>query len=169
MRLERGSFMNLNRYDNGVFTIKNQILQIGSRTVNITNIDNMKLVTYDRYSLFSNVKEWLVGLVIVFVICAIWRKIDFLFTLYCLTIFALLYYNFKEHSKLFYGLEIRTNRDNFAICTNDINFRNDIHSTIVEAMNSKKGNYTINLDNRLINNGVISKGNKNTNKVNVEK
>ena len=159
--------MNASTFENGIFTIKNQILKIDNKSINLANVDTLLTFDYKRHPLFANVKEWLVGLVITFIIGLIWKNLDFIFTIYIFTIILLLVYNFKEHQKAFYGLKIRTSVTTIYLKSNDKGFIEEILATIEDAINSKKANYTINLDNRLINNGVISKGNKNTNKVNV--
>lgn len=161
--------MNNEVFEHGSFVIKDKILKIKNLTINLANLDNLYTFEYNRHSLFANVKDWLIGLVAIFIVCCIWRKVDFLFTIYLFTIFFLFYYNFKEHQKRYYGIKIQTNLSGVELKSPNKEFINDVKRVIENSINDKKTNYEVNLDNCVINNGVISKGNKNNNQVNLHK
>ena len=96
-------------FDHGTFIIKDKILKIKDLTINLSNLDNIYKFEYERYSIFSNIKEWFYGLVIIFIICCIWSKLSLLFTIYLFSIIVLLCFNFNENKKRFFGLRIITN------------------------------------------------------------
>ena len=157
-------------YNSGKFTISNQILHLSGTTINISNIDNMEFITFKKHSLFSGLKEWIWGLVFMLIICSIWRNFIILGDIYIFTIVLLFAYNIYKHKESYYGLKIETSSGLKVLLKSDSNdFIHDIHDAIVSAMNSKKENYTINFDSHdVINNGIISSGNNNKNKVEVK-
>lgn len=152
-----------NVYDSGEFTISDKMIHFFGTTLNVGSIDNMNFINFKKHSLLASVKEWFFGLVFVFIVCAIWRKIEILFTIYIFTLPILLYYNYKEHKKEFFGLSIQTEaRKEVILKSDNKEFIKNVHDAIIDAINSKKVNYTINFDSHdIVNNGVISKGNKN--------
>lgn len=156
-------------YDSGVFTINNQILHLSGTTINIPNIDNLEFFDFKRHSIFAGLKDWLVGFVFMLIICSIWKKLMILGDIYICTIIILFVYNIKKHKEIYYGLKIETSRGLCVILKSDNNdFIHNVHDAIVDAMNSKNVNYTINFDSHdVINNGIISNGNKNKNKIEV--
>lgn len=156
-------------YDSGKFTINNQILHLSGTTINISNIDNLEFIDFPSPSIFEGVKDWFGGLIIMIIICAIWKKFIIIGDIYLLTIIPLIIHNIKKASEVYYGLKIETTRGLCIVFKSDNNdFIHNVHDAIVEAMNSKKVNYTINFDSHdVINNGIISKGNKNKNKIEV--
>lgn len=153
-------------YERGSFTISNQTMHIAGMTVNLANIDNMDFFNYKRHSYFSGLKEWCIVFIILLIIGSIWRNMMWIGELYLLSIVILIAYNIYEHQKKYFGLEIQTGRKTIYIKSDSNDFINLIHDTIVDAMESKKASYTINLDSHdVINNGIINKGNNNKNQV----
>ena len=150
-------------YDTGEFTISDKMIHFFGTTLNVSSIDNMTYVDFERHSIFYGLKYWLFGLIFFLVICAIWKKIEFLFTIYLFTLPLLFYFNYKEHKKEFFGLVIQTGAGKRVILKSDSKeFLKKVHNTIIDAINSKKVNYTINFDSHdIVNNGIISKGNNN--------
>lgn len=60
---------------------------------------------------------------------------------------------------------ITTTRSSLMIRSNLASFIDDIEEALHKSLNSKKDSYTINLDHKIINHGIISKGNNNNNEV----
>lgn len=170
-RQRGGITMNERTYEKGVFTITDQFLHFFGTTLNLSKIDNMDFITFPRHSYLNGVKEWLVGFVVMLIICAIWKNLVWLGDLYILTIFALIGYNIYKHRVLYHGLKIETGaRKKIVLKCEDLDFLNRVHDAIIEGMSSRKANYTINFDDHSItNNGIISKGDHNINKMEGQK
>lgn len=162
-----GFVMNGTTYERGSITISDNFLHIYGTALNLNNIDNIDTVVFDRYSYVKNLGTWLFGLVIATIVCSIFKNLDWLFSIYLLSLVVLIAHNIYQHQKRYYGLKIQTNaRKTIFIKSDCEKFIMDIHKTILKASNSKKASYTINLDSHdIINNGIISKGNNNKNKV----
>ena len=154
-------------FNTGILSIKDNVMRIGSTTINLSNIGTMNTFPFEKHSYFSGLKTWLGGLVFVIILAAIVRNLGIIADLYLFTIIPLMIYNFKEHQKNYYGLKIEIHsRRYYIIRSNDKEFIEDVNDAISEAMRNKKASYTINLDDhKIINNGIINKGNKNKNKV----
>lgn len=153
--------------ETGVLTIENQILKIGSRTINIASIDTLENMKLDRYSLTSGIGTWIKGFIVVLIIAGFIQNniTALIFTLYLFSIVILLAYNIYQHKKQYYALMITTTRSSLMIRSNLASFIDDIENALHKSLNSKKVSYTINLDNKIINHGIISKGNNNNNEV----
>lgn len=153
--------------EQGKLTIEEQFLQLHDTSINLSNIDNMDIFHYKKHPIFEGVKDWAIVWVVIFVILAIIKKWDFILTIYTLTIIPLLWHNIKENKKDFYGLRIETNAQKNIILKSDSKmFLEDLQKLIKEAAKNARGNYTINMDDHSItNNGIISSGSKNRNKV----
>ena len=93
------------------------------------------------------------------------KNLGWLAGMYILTIIILVIYNYKEWQKIYYGLKIETNRTSICLKSTNISFIYELRDTIEEAINQKKSNYTINIGDSIINNGIINKGNNNKNEV----
>lgn len=156
---------NNSTYTAGIFTIKNNILEINGRIINISKISSIEFITYKRHSLFSGMTTWFKGLIFILILTLIWQNLTIFFTLYLLSIILLIIYNYYKHKKEFYGLEIRIDNDTLWLKSDNKDFIINVNEALAEAMDSKKVNYIINMDNKVINNGIISKGNNNKNKV----
>ena len=159
-----------NEIKSGIFTIENQILKIENKTVNLTKIDNMEIFPLNKYPLTSGISTWVKIWITSLIVCAIFSSnniIGLAFIIYTFSIFGLLFYNYQKHQEQLYALVIITTaRTKLNIVSNNEDFLKKFHNTIEKSINSKKTNYTINLDNRVIhNNNIVSKGNKNKNQV----
>ena len=152
-------------YSTGIFTIKDKVMKIDGKVINISQIGSTDFKTFQRHSLFSGLKEWVYGFIFVAILAAIWEILAILFTFYLFTIVLLFVYNYNEHKKQFYGLEILIVNEVLWLKSDHYDFIQDVEKALADAMSSKNANYTINMDNRVINNGIISKGNNNKNKV----
>lgn len=152
-------------YESGTFTIKDQTMKIFGTTINLANVDNIEIVNFKRHSLIAGLKEWVIGLIIMMVIYAFNKNLGWLAGMYILTIIILVIYNYKEWQKIYYGLKIETNRTSICLKSTNISFIYELRDTIEEAINQKKSNYTINIGDSIINNGIINKGNNNKNEV----
>lgn len=155
----------------GILTIDEQILKVRNRYINIMKIDSLETVKLARHSLFSGMKLWLKGLVIL-VILSIFNHGNFWISLigdlYCYSIFILLIFNIYQHCKLFYGLVITTAGDKTIISSQNEDFIYNVRDSLYDAMkNSTNEQIIINLDNCIINHGIISNGNENKNEVNL--
>ncbi len=148
----------------GILTIENQILKIDNRTINIAKVDNMETYPIEKYPLTQGLRTWAKVWVVFLIVTMLFRNsflVEFLFILYTLSIIGLLFYNYKEHEKQFYALIIKTGRTTLKIGSDSKEFLDNLLDALEKAMNSKKVNYTINLDNRVINNGIFNNGNDN--------
>lgn len=155
-----------NVYKGGVFEINNQFLHFFGTTLNLKNIDYMKFKTYDRHSFFYGIKEWIFGLIVMMIICSIFKNIMWIGDIYIFTIVALITYNVVEHKKQFFGLIISTGVKQIELASESKDFLNEVHDAILDGMKSDSANYIINFDSHDIqNNGIISNGDKNINKV----
>lgn len=155
-----------NTYDRGSLRITKQTLQISNTTINLSRIEKLKVFDYKKHSYFNGVKTWLIGLVIIVVVCAFVKKLMWVGDIYIFTIIPLLIYNFYEHKKSFFGLRIDIGSELIYFKSDSKEFINDLRDVIVNAMDNRNANYTINFDSHdIVNNGVISKGDNNTNKV----
>ena len=151
----------------GNLSLKDNVLQVGNTTINLSNIGTMDVFTFAKHSYFFGLKKWLGGLIVLMIICSIFTNLAIIFDLYLLTLIILIAYNVHEHQKTFYSLIIEIHsRKTFVIKSNNNQFIHDVRDIISEAMLNKKSNYIINLDDhKIINNGIINKGSKNKNKV----
>lgn len=160
-----------NTYERGNFTINDQFIHFFGTTLNLANIDHMDFFNYNRHSYFYGLKTWFFGLIIIVIIEALSKNLTWLATLYLLSIIVLIAYNIRKHRIIYHGLKIETSAGKTIYLKSENRaFLDNVHDAIIEAMNSKKANYTINFDSHdVINNGIINKGNKNKNKVKVTK
>ncbi len=158
--------MENNIYSEGTFSISNKTMKLLNKTVNLSNIETMEVVPCDRHSIFSGLKQWLSILVILIIVCNIWKKYMFIGDIYIYTIFILLGYNIIMFLRKYYVLVIQIGVSPILIRSRDPLFLENVRDTIQDAIDNTSNNtYTVNLDNCTINNGIINKGNNNTNKV----
>ena len=100
------------------------------------------------------------------IICSIFKNIMWIGDIYIFTIVVLIAYNVVEHKKQFFGLIISTGVKQIELASDSKDFLNEVHDAILDGMKSDSANYIINFDSHDIqNNGIISNGDKNINKV----
>lgn len=152
-----------NTFEHGSINISENAIHIFGTTLNLSNVDNMDILEYKRRSLFANIGTWFGGLIIVTIICGMWTSLQWIFAIYLFSIFLIIAYNIFEYRKKYYGITIQTSaRKTIVLKSLNKEFINKIHNIIVESINTKNANFTINLDSHdIINNGIVSKGNKN--------
>lgn len=163
----RGAGIQLNTYERGSITISKDFLYLYDTTINLSNIDNMNTFVYPRHSLFAGLGSWLVGFIIMGIVCSIWKNLYLLGDIYIFSIFILIAYNINEFRKKYFGLRIQTSAQRTIYLKSDRKeFIFDIQDIITNAIHNGKANYTINMDRHdIVNNGIISKGNHNKNMV----
>lgn len=158
--------MNNNIYCSGDINISNNLLNIGLTTINLSSISSIEPFIFPKHSLLFGLKQWFYGLILMVIICNIYRDIMILGDIYLFTIFILLGYNIYKHTKTFYGLEISINSGKpIRIKSDNYKFIEDVRKTIKNSINNKKAKYVINLNTYSINNGIINKGDNNKNTV----
>ena len=156
----------INIYSDKDIKLTDNILKIGYATISLSSVSSVHTFPVPRHSLLAGLKEWFYGLILMVVICNIYRDIMILGDIYLFTIFILLGYNIYQHTKTFYGLEISINSGKpIRIKSDNYKFIEDVRKTITNSINNKKARYVINLNNYSINNGIVNKGNNNKNTV----
>ena len=152
-------------YENGILTIKNETLNIIGKTVNLSNIAILEVIALKRHSPVAYLKLWFKGFIILVIICLFWRPIATFGDFYLLTIIPLMIYNLYNWSQKYYGLIIETPQTKICLKSKDVFFLHKLKNIIEDAINNKKSEYTINLKNSFINNGIINHGDNNINEV----
>lgn len=152
-------------YTKGNVTINNQILRIENTIINLANLGNASIIKFDRYSPFKGIKEWLQLLLVLVVVCNIWRNLMFIGDLYLFTIIPLVVYNLNEFRKTYYGLEVQAGGRGIILKSRDIEFLAKAQTAIMDAIDNTQEKYIINIENCEVNNGIINNGNRNKNEV----
>lgn len=158
--------MDKKTFNDGYLSINNQTMHIGSTTVNLSNISTVDINPCDRHSIFYGIKEWFFGLIIMIIICNIWRNLMIFGDLYIYTFFILIIYNVNEFRKSYYELLIIVGNSPIRIVSRKYDFLVKLRKIIEDAMENHNTNCTINIgEGTLINNGIINNGDNNINKV----
>lgn len=159
-----------NEIEHGTFTISDYHIHIFGTTLSLDKIDNMENLVFSRRSIFSNLGTWFVGFIIMLIISCINHDLMILGDIYCYSLIVLIIYNIYMFTKQYFGIKIQTSAGKTIIIKSENKeFIYKIHDTILEAIKSKKANYTINMDNHnIINNGIISEGDSNKNTISKE-
>lgn len=158
-------------YMEGCLSISKNFLHLYDSSIHLNSISNLEPFTFPKRPIFANIKIWLYGLLIMFIIAA-FRRLYWVGDLYIYSVFLLIGYNIWKRRKNYYGLAIELNNGKtIYIQSEKIEFIYDLKKTLLNAMDNKKSDYTINLNtNQIINNikqndGIISNGNNNKNEI----
>lgn len=151
------------KYDNGNITIDKNTLYFYGEVLNFSIIESASLSYLPRRSIFTGLKLWLYGLIVMVIVCNIWRNLVILGDLYIYSLAVLVIFNIVCFLKKYYLLTVRTKsgkeyytkgRDKYLI------------QEIVDVINSKIEIVSGKNDkNVIINNGIINEGNNNINKM----
>ena len=150
-------------YDNVDIVIGETSLYFEGIILGYENIETVYSVTEPRRSLFVGLKEWFYGFVVMVVICNIWKNLMLLGDIYCLLLPVIIVFNIYMFFQKYYILVVRTtsglehykrSKDYFLV--------EEIKYTINKAKDDyiKKSTASV-----IVNNGIISSGNNNRNKV----
>lgn len=124
-------------------------------------LENASVSILSRRSIFTGLKLWLYGLFIMIIICLIWHKYYFLGDIYIYTFFPLAVFNIVCFLQKYYLITIRTKsgKEYYRKCKNK-----SLLEEISCQINAKIENVNISKEKSIIvNNGIINKGNNNTN------
>lgn len=155
--------------ETGSFNISERAIDFNSYHI---SLDKMSVISpvgeFARHSLFWAVKTWFKIFLILIIIYMFHHELSNIYgDIYCYSIFLLLAYNvYCYFKKRFYGIDILTSGVIVCIKSNNKVFLDNLKVVLDDVINSKKANYTINIDTcNIKNNGIINKGNNNINKV----
>lgn len=151
----------VNTYEKGSIIISDNVIHMGGTTINMANIDNMTTFVYAKRSYLENLGDWFKGLIFILIIYAIWNELTWLPYVYLIFGIGIIICNIMERKKNFYGMKIQTSRKTVYFKSENQEFIFNLHDAIVQALNQKNVNYTINMDDHSIINGV-NKGILNT-------
>ena len=93
----------------GNFSIDKHFLKINGTSYNISSIVDIGIEPLARHSLISGVITWGKCWIFFLIVCVIFYIIsilDLFFTIYTLSIFVLLFYNFQKHKEQWYSLNL---------------------------------------------------------------
>jgi len=151
------------RYDNDNVIISETSLYFYGITLGLDNVETAYFYREPRRSLFVGIKEWFYILIVVVIVCNIWRELMPFGDLYCYSFPLLVVFNVYMFFQKYYRLVVRTTSGfEHSTINKSYKFVEEVKTAINKAREEYIRNNTANV---IVNNGIISSGNNNKNKI----
>ena len=155
--------MNDKVYDNGNIVISKNKLYFYGENISFSHLESANCRKLPRRSLFVGLKIWFSILIILVIVCNIWRNLMIVGDIYIYSIFVLMAFNIFCFFQKYYLLTIGTiSGKEYYTKGKDGNLMmkiSDVINSKIEDIQDVKNTSVI------VNNGIINKGNNNINKI----